>query len=570
MLFGLLGILALFMTIDWMWVVPMWVRALALLAVLGLSVALYLQFRRPYSSRQAAADAEAKFPQLGQRLRTVLQYADPGSETAPASPGLLKALGRETDRRSTAIDFRKLIPWPLFERSAVGLILTAIALLIALLASPSIRTAGLRMLFLPAHYTKMSIEPGNLTLTAGEELKLAVTLEGRPVNSAQWFHRNKTDGAWIAASLAPDPEPGERAKPLEGLLTATLKDCQEDFEYRVAAGELESQTYHVKVVHPLVVKALQATITPPNYTRQPAVVLSDGTWNAIDGSRVEIEIQLDRTPSTAMLELKAGGQPLPERVDLQIDGAKLSGVLAAVSKDLELELTAADADGVALEPQKRRIKVAADHEPTIRVHPARGVAGRDYHHRGTHTGRSSRRLRAERAGNPDFKVGDGPEETLYLGRLQDQPRTATALETLYVEKYALDYQGAITYYAFAEDNYSHKPHRVVSELRFIDILPFKQDYQFVEGEGSCNGNSTSLEELITRQRENLNRTFVRWLKRLRWTRLPQGGLRSIRASCTPRLPSLPKEWLRSPDRSRRLKRPSRRCNRPRRRSRPKT
>ena len=49
---------------------------------------------------------------------------------------------------------------------------------------------------------------------------------------------------------------------------------------------------------------------------------------------------------------------------------------------------------------------------------------------------------------------------------------------------------------------------MVSDLRFIDILPFKQDYQLVKGEGSCSGSSVSLEELIARQRDNLNRTFA--------------------------------------------------------------
>ena len=44
----------------------------------------------------------------------------------PASPGLLKALGRDTDRQAAAIDFRKLIPWPVFERRAIALFLTTI------------------------------------------------------------------------------------------------------------------------------------------------------------------------------------------------------------------------------------------------------------------------------------------------------------------------------------------------------------------------------------------------------------------------------------------------------------
>ena len=67
---------------------------------------------------------------------------------------------------------------------------------------------------------------------------------------------------------------------------------------------------------------------------------------------------------------------------------------------------------------------------------------------------------------------------------------------------------AITYFAFAEDN-RDQPRRARSELHFIDIRPYKREYQFVDsncqgGSGSC----LSLEELIARQRQNLRKTFV--------------------------------------------------------------
>ena len=98
---------------------------------------------------------------------------------------------------------------------------------------------------------------------------------------------------------------------------------------------------------------------------------------------------------------------------------------------------------------------------------------------------------------------------MHLARFRETAGHGPGIETLYLEKHKLDFTDAITYYAFVEDNYPPRPHRVVSELRFIDILPFKQDYQWCEGEagGSCNG-SVSLEELIARQRVNLNRTFA--------------------------------------------------------------
>ena len=48
----------------------------------------------------------------------------------------------------------------------------------------------------------------------------------------------------------------------------------------------------------------------------------------------------------------------------------------------------------------------------------------------------------------------------------------------------LTYTDGITYYAFVEDNHPIRPHRVASELRFIDILPYKQAFQYVEGGGT--------------------------------------------------------------------------------------
>ncbi len=498
--------MALALFIDWMWVVPAWVRALALPALLGLAVSVFVRSRRPYSSPQAAADAEHLFPELGQRVRTVLQYVDPASRPVPASPGLLRALFRQTDKQTAALDFRKVVPWPIFERRAIGVFLASIVGIVALLASPSLRTAALRMLLLPTHYTTLHVEPGDGTLKAGETLKIAVTLDGRPVKRAQWLHR-KSGGEWIVCSLAPDQEPEAPAKPLSGLLTAKLENCQNDFEYRVEADEVASPVYRVKVVHPLLLKKLQATVTPPAYTRQPPVVLTGGNWNAMEGSRVEIQVVLDRQPQTAELKLSAGGQPLPEKAELRIDGSKLSGVIASVTKDVDVELTATASDGMALEPEKRRIKVAGDREPTVRfIQPEEALAVIP-----------TTEVPVQVEARDDFgvsllginfKIGDGPEETLYLAKPKDQALTAAALETLYLEKHSLDFKGAITYYAFVEDNHPQKPHRVVSDLRFIDILPFKQDYQFVEGEGSCNGSSVSLEELIARQRDNLNRTFA--------------------------------------------------------------
>ncbi|MFI5454522.1 MAG: DUF4175 family protein [Isosphaerales bacterium] len=500
---------------DWLWVLPSVVRGLGLLAMVAVAVILHLRAHRRYSRDQAAADAEAHFPELGQRLRTVVDYAEPGGESVPASPGLLRALGRDTDHRTAGLDFRKLIPWTTFGRRAVVLFFAASFGIVALFLSPGLRTAALRMLLLPVHYTTLDVKPGDLTLKAGDELKLNVTLSGRPVSSAHWFYREKKSGrGWISASLAPTRSPlaapsqgRERDRPLVGLLTSSLKDCQTDLDYRVVAGELESPVFHVKVVHPLFLKGVEAAITPPAYTRRPPEVVKGGNFKVIEGSRVELTIKLDHAPKSAALVLgSTGGEPSPEMVPLNIDGVKLTGLLPPITKEMSYQIDAVDEDGMKLEADSFRIKVALDEKPTIQfiqpdeslgVTPVTEVpiqveAGDDFG--------------VSRLGIT-YKVGDGPEETLHLADYKDLPVTAEALATLYLEKHQIDYRDGISYYAFVLDNYPPEPHRVVSELRFIDILPYKQVYKLVEGEGSSS-SSLSLEELIARQRVNLNRTFV--------------------------------------------------------------
>ncbi len=192
---------------------------------------------------------------------------------------------------------------------------------------------------------------------------------------------------------------------------------------------------------------------------------------------------------------------------MRIDGARLVGELPPITAETEYQIDAVDGEGMKLEDAKSyRVKVQLDDKPTIRfIQPEESLAV-------TPTTEVPIQVEA----TDDFgvsqlairyKVGDGPEETLHQARFDKQPVTAQELVTLYLEKHKLTFTDAISYYAIADDNYPPQPHRTQSELRFIDILPYKQEYQLVDGGGTCCG-SVSLEELIARQRVNLNRTFA--------------------------------------------------------------
>src|SRR5262249_21709182 len=143
------------------------------------------------------------------------------------------------------------------------------------------RTAALRLFLVPIHYTQLDVAPGDRAVQVGDELKIQATLTGRPVSTAALQFRNAArDDEWTSLPLASDAKPTK----LRGTLETTLQTCQDDLEYRVVAGPIESPIYHVTVLHPLVLKQIEPPVEPPAYTRKPATTIKEGNFKVIAGS----------------------------------------------------------------------------------------------------------------------------------------------------------------------------------------------------------------------------------------------------------------------------------------------
>ncbi|HVC95399.1 MAG TPA: DUF4175 family protein [Pirellulales bacterium] len=539
-----LALVAALALADWFFITGAAVRVLCLMVMAGLIVAEAIRTLaklRRLGRGEAAVAIEENFPQLGQRVRTTLEYFEPSLSTAPASPGLVDALVTDTDRQARAIDFQTLIPWQRTWRQATALTLAVVAGLVALVVLPDARIALERLLLVPVHYTRLSVKPGDWQVKVGGEAVIQAELTGRPVRQVELRYRliakprDDTEAhEWqsLPFGRSDDQEndvghrrgarlAGEIA--LAGTVETRLSDLQEDLEYQVVAGQLASDIYRLTIVRPLVLKEVAATITPPAYTRRPPVVESKGNLKVIEGSRVELMFTLDRPPHSAQVALRrkshdAEAVPPPA---VRIEGAELSVELATIDQELEYELSAEAGDGMKLEPRKFRIRVAPDQKPTVRfVEPPEQLEV---------TITTEVAIRVEAA--DDFGVGkigivyqiaDEPQAELYLEDLPQQPLTVEALATLFLERHEVNFTDAVTYYAFAEDNYPgglsgsqgakrfQGPNRATTELRFIDIRPYKRAYQMATSEGGppSGESSTSLEELIARQRVNLNRSFA--------------------------------------------------------------
>ena len=125
----LVAILAISALADWMWVLPRTARWLGAATALGAAILVLVRGWPRYDRHQVAAAVEHEYPELGQQVRTAVEYAEPMPETTPASPGMVQALLRQADDRTTGLDLRRVVPWPVLRKGLIvlGLVLLPLA-----------------------------------------------------------------------------------------------------------------------------------------------------------------------------------------------------------------------------------------------------------------------------------------------------------------------------------------------------------------------------------------------------------------------------------------------------------
>jgi hypothetical protein len=514
---------------------PARIVALGLIGVSSLAVASLLATRsfRRWQRQATAATIERTFPQVGQRIRTTVQFSSltAGELACQGVAGtLVGALDEDTFQVAEPLPLDAVVPW----RPLALVSLLAAAIGIALAGASALdwewRAAARRAFLGEQPYTKISVEPGDAIVREGESLLVQIKVEGR-IGSQIVFESRRTDdqqAPWQPETLRASD--ATKTDGREALFEVPLNRIRHPLEYKVAAGSAHTEAHRVAVLFPLKMVRQKVTITPPEYTGLAPTVSETGEISALVGSHLQLEWELDRTPNTAWMELHPlvsatpGEEPAVQRVPLAIDGAKLSAEIDLTS-DQAYSIIATAADGMELPKNSFRLRAQRDQPPqvwfdspseAIEVHTLAEVLMRI---------RTSDDFGLSRAGimfqvnneelypllDKDFKdtsFKEAAEELATTGRLTPQTR-ATLESILPLEHFQLSQQDSVMYYAFAEDNRPDRPQRTETDLRFIDIRPFRRNYRLLDPADGAGRRLqlTSLRELIARQRYALNRTI---------------------------------------------------------------
>jgi hypothetical protein len=498
------------------------------LAALGVAMVLTVRSFRRWQRAATAATIEHVFPQLGQRIRTTVECA----ELTPAqisgaglATALVTALDDDTVRTAQPLPLDAVIPW----KSLALTSLAAAALGLALAGASALnwewRAAARRAFLGEQPYTEILVEPGNAVVKEGESLLIRIKVHGRTGGRVMFRSRrtDEADSPWRDEQLA--IEKSSRTADREVAVEVPLDRIRHPLEYCVSAGTAKTDVYRVAVLYPLKIVRQQATIQPPEYTRLPASMSEGGDVTALVGSHLQLRIELDRPPETAWLEMQSlarrfpGEEPATVRVPLAVHGANLAAEWE-LATDQTYSVFAKGADGMELAANKFRLRARPDEPPqiwfdspseSIEVHTLAEILMRI---------RASDDFGLARSGimfeinneeeypllSTDFE--EAADELRATGKLLPQTR-ATLEKVLPLEHFQLSQQDSVMYYAFAEDIKPGQAQRTETDLRFIDIRPFRRNYREIdppEGQGPPR-QFKSLEEIITRQRYALNRTI---------------------------------------------------------------
>jgi hypothetical protein len=498
----------------WSWRVAGLIACAALtLAVLAVRVIAPLRW---WTKPRTAVEIETKFPQLGQRIRTVVQYAPLSEELIAlegATPSLVDALEQDTEIQVQPLPLDQIVPWRRLWALAGFAAVPVLFLVVAAAWEPEWRVALERALLSRRPYTTLTVTPGDTLIDQGASLPITVELHGRLKRDVVLYTRlaDQPEAAWKAIPLDP-PERG-----ISSTRDTKLDKVERPLDYRVAAGPSQSATYRLDIRYPLALEVFDVELKPPAYTGVKPSTVKGGNLRVIEGTDATFQIAFDAPPSEASLVMtdlsvrsrKDNAPPAPVIIPLKQNGTAYTAGLK-LTKGLEYQVQARTIDGRFTPKDRYKIEVLEDRAPRVsfeqpdealEVHPIAEVL---------HRVRAGDDFGLTRAGIV-FQFNNGDEQTLIQKDFKADPSktttTAALQEMLLLEKLAASPTDSLTYYAFAEDNYPGGARRTETDLRYLDIRPFKREYKQAEqGSGmEADGDFATLAELIARQRFNLNR-----------------------------------------------------------------
>jgi hypothetical protein len=460
---------------------------------------LYRPLRVHVSDVAAAQYIEEKYPQLEDRLVTAIEYGD----RTTSSPGLIDLLLRDALGKAAHIDFSVFLNRKrLASFGTLGL--GAFLILFALLNwGPSFFPYGFSHLYAPwteaslGSAMMITVRPGNTELAKGSDQLIDARLVGFDSPNVLLYRQAAETGRWDSIAMDPDPH-GSTFRYL-------LVDVRASERYYVESKGVRSPVYSLQVVDQAKVEKIDLTYNFPAYTGRPPQVVQDaGDISALKGTKLDLLIRLSRPAQSARLLFDdrstlhlspTGARDFSGSFMLQRSGSYVVQVTEfpkrshPASHEYAVEAIEDEAPKVTVTRPMRDVRATSLEEvfSEVKAEDDIGLGRVELH----------------------YSVNGASEKTVGLYRGNSQERSVTASHTFFLEELNLQPGDIISYYAKGWDrNNVTGPTASSSDIYFIQIRPFEQNYRQNQQSAMPGGAGNEGQEALSRQqKEIISATF---------------------------------------------------------------
>jgi hypothetical protein len=318
---------AAFFLVDWLFVLSVAARAVLLIG--GLAAAawvakteLYDPLRRRRDEITTALEIERRFPDLRDRLISVVQLTDANVDVSPA---LLERLEVETAQMTAPLHFTDVIDWRFLRKILLIALLIVVAGVASSVAFPHYVSATFRRMFFGnvryPSLTQIAVKEVSRRIEQGTDWRIEVALAGKIPSSVTLKMRAAPEARKPKAAHALGKEGAASGgskwvsvpiKPIIGYTYGvTIEKVQESFDFQVFAGDAWTEPMDVKVLVPVEVLDPVLDVRPPEYSGlAPLVGAPLVGAQVLEGSTVTVKAPMTKPIVSAAL-LVAGEAPLP-------------------------------------------------------------------------------------------------------------------------------------------------------------------------------------------------------------------------------------------------------------------
>ena len=459
-------------------------------------VALYLEEHDP--TLQAAVMSALEEIKRGER-----------SESPDYSPALVERLVQTAVEHCRGLDWGASVERDNLRRSSSYLLVVMAVALLAFILGPSYLRDGASALMAPtgsleaASPYHIEVLPGDTTIARGSDPTITARLLGFDSGEVDLFMRTSPSAPFERVPMI--PQEGETAVP--GGFETLLFDVREETSYFVESVGVQSDTFTLDVIDLPYVEHLELEYHFPAYTGlEPRLIQDGGDIAVLRGTEVRVRVfPTMSTPAGRLVFDETTSTDLTRRED---------GVLTAsfpIEEDgfYQVELEGPSGERVSASP-RYTIDVLTDQPPAVMF----TKPGRDS------TASAIEEVFLEARADDDFgvrslaltySVNGGPEETIGLfdsdtGGMKE----VSAGHTFFLEEFELEPGDFVSYYGSAGDNQAGASRVVKSDLYFIQIRRFRQDFRAAQsqgGGGGGGGGGGDARALSEAQRQVISATF---------------------------------------------------------------